>query len=185
MQLKKEAVETLRKRGWDNTKIDEATEDELRQELAPIYFEEPFELPTDPRKPYGNLVDEQIAKILEKTHQPLTLVEAIEFDEYTLSGTAENTLNIGNYSSAKRGVFVGRKLRVPRDLPEAQRYELLKTETKKLQFLAEAQLSGICQEAMGPSGFNDTSWHAVVSKIFIRATARVKELFETKVEGKE
>ena len=122
----------------------------------------------------------QATELIE-TRMPLTLVEAIEFDEYTLSGTAENTLNIGNYSSAKRGVFVGRKLRVPRDLPEAQRYELLKTETKKLQFLAEAQLSGICKEAMGPGGFNDTSWHNVVSGIFVRATKRVKELFETKV----
>ena len=177
MQLKTEAVEALRKRGWDNTKIDEATEEDIRQELAPIYFEEPFETTEEAEK--------QAPKALSKIQQPLHLVEAIEFDEYTLSGTAENTLNIGNYSSAKRGVFVGRKLRVPRDLTEAARYELLKTETKKLQFLAEAQLSGICKEAMGPGGFNDTSWHNVVSGIFVRATKRVKELFETKVETEE
>ena len=49
----------------------------------------------------------------------LEIVPETLFDEYTISGSAENTLNLGNYSSAKRGVFVGRKLQVPRDLPEA------------------------------------------------------------------
>lgn len=107
----------------------------------------------------------------------LELAAETLFDEYTLSGSAENTLNIGNYSSAKRGVFVGRKLQVPRDLPEAERFKLLTSEVKKLQFLAEAQLSGICKEAMGPNGFNDTSWHKIVSGVFTNAMARAKDLF--------
>ena len=107
----------------------------------------------------------------------LEIVPETLFDEYTISGSAENTLNLGNYSSAKRGVFVGRKLQVPRDLPEAERFKLLSGEVKKVQFLAEAQLSGICKEAMGPNGFNDTSWHKIVSGVFTNAMARAKDLF--------
>lgn len=107
----------------------------------------------------------------------LEITPEVLFDEYTISGSAENTLNLGNYSSAKRGVFVGRKLQVPRDLPEAERFKLLSSEVKKVQFLAEAQLSGICKEAMGPNGFNDTSWHKIVSGVFTNAMARAKDLF--------
>lgn len=108
-----------------------------------------------------------------------------EFEEYTISGSAENTLNIGNYSSAKRGVFVGKKLKLPANLDSQETFKILRDETKKLQMLAEAQLSGICAEAMGPEGFNDNSWHNVATRMFVNAIGKAKLLFGFQAKPKE
>lgn len=105
------------------------------------------------------------------------LIAPEEFEEYTISGSAENTLNIGNYSSAKRGVFVGKKFKLPANLDSQETFKILRDETKKLQMLAEAQLSGICAEAMGPESFNDNSWYNVASRMFINAIGKAKLLF--------
>lgn len=110
--------------------------------------------------------------------------EAIEEEEYTISGSAENTMNLGNYSSAKRGVFVGKKLKIAKNLSDAERFAKLREETKKVQMLAETQLSGICMEAMGPSGFDDASWLTISSRVFKNAMAKTKAVFGIKDEPK-
>jgi hypothetical protein len=128
-------------------------------------------------------VDAEIAKIeardneAKKSEEKAVVMEPIELEEITISGSAENTLNIGNYSSAKRGVFIGRKLKVPADMPSDKLYTVLREETRKLQMLAEAQLAGICAEAMGPEGFNDNSWFTVTKKVFLTSLAKAKTMF--------
>lgn len=124
----------------------------------------------------------------EKFPQPeepkAQVIDSIEEEEYTISGSAENTMNLGNYSSAKRGVFVGKKFKIAKNLSDAERFAKLREETKKVQMLAETQLSGICMEAMGPSGFDDASWLTISSRVFKNAMAKTKAVFGIKEEPK-
>ena len=158
----------LREAGYTNEDIDAMTQETVDNLLLAMGYDTHGE-----KLPQGQTADKAVLLIPE------------EFEEYTISGSAENTLNIGNYSSAKRGVFVGKKLKLPANLDSQETFKILREETKKLQMLAEAQLSGICAEAMGPEGFNDNSWHNVATRMFINAIGKAKLLFGFQAKPKE
>ena len=158
----------LREAGFSNAEIDAMTQEGVDNTLAKLGYDIHGE-----KLPQAQAADKAVLLIPE------------EFEEYTISGSAENTLNIGNYSSAKRGVFVGKKLKLPANLDSQETFKILRDETKKLQMLAEAQLSGICAEAMGPEGFNDNSWHNVATRMFVNAIGKAKLLFGFQAKPKE
>lgn len=154
--------------GLTNTEIDALTQEAVESLLLKLGYDIHGE-----KLPQAQAADKAMLLVPE------------EFEEYTISGSAENTLNIGNYSSAKRGVFVGKKFKLPANLDSQETFKILREETKKLQMLAEAQLSGICAEAMGPEGFNDNSWHNVANRMFVNAIGKAKLLFGLQARPKE
>lgn len=160
MEQTKVATILREEAGLTNTEIDAMTQEGVDNTLAKLGYDTHGE-----KLPQGQTAGKGMIPVPE------------EFEEYTISGSAENTLNIGNYSSAKRGVFVGKKLKLPANLDSQETFKILRDETKKLQMLAEAQLSGICAEAMGPEGFNDNSWHNVATRMFVNAIGKAKLLF--------
>ena len=97
--------------------------------------------------------------------------------EFTISANAANKLNLGNYSSADRGVFMSKKLLIPAHLSQEEKFNLIREETKKLQLLCEAQLAGIVAEYMGKEGFDDSTWTALHKKIFTKAIRAAKACF--------
>lgn len=95
--------------------------------------------------------------------------------EITISANAENTLNLGNYSSAKRGVFISKKIRIPADSTSEFEQKTIEEETKKLQAQAEMQLSWIVQTSM--KEFGNAEWGSLHAKVYWKARAIAFKLF--------
>ena len=95
--------------------------------------------------------------------------------EFTISVNAENTLNLGNYSSAKRGVFISKKIRLPADVTPEVEQRTLEDETKRLQAQSEMQLAWIVQTSM--KEFGNAEWGGLHAKIYWKARSIAFKLF--------
>ena len=91
-----------------------------------------------------------------------TLVKGVElgvkYTAFKISVNANQKLNLGDYSSAERGLFLSREVLIPEGVPEAEAFKILQDETRKLQFMAEAQLTAIVMHHMAT--LKDTSGYA-------------------------
>lgn len=93
-------------------------------------------------------------------------MEAIDktgWNEITVSVSANNKVNMGNYESADRTVFLTKKMRMAADIPMEQEMDLLTNETRRLQALAEAENARIVALFCAESG---AQVHADKVKIF-------------------
>lgn len=100
--------------------------------------------------------------------------EAIDkegWNEITVSVSANNKVNMGNYESADRTVFLTKKLRMAADIGMEQEMDLLTNETRRLQALAEAENARIvalfCAEAGAKTHEDKIKVFTGVHKAFI------------------
>lgn len=117
--------------------------------------------------------------LIQETRENQTLIAKrfIPDIEMTISANAANKLNLGNFSSADRGVFMSKKILIPGNLSEQEQFDLIRKETKKLQHLCEAQLAGIVAEYMSQEGYDDSTWTNLHKKIFTKAIRAAKAVF--------
>lgn len=108
-----------------------------------------------------------------------TQIESL-FEEVSITVNANNKLNIGDYSSAERGVFLGAKVKIPANLPPEERMNAILTETRKLQLMAETQLAAIAASTMARDGLNHAGWHRMFVQIFEVVRKRCLEAFGVK-----
>lgn len=107
--------------------------------------------------------------------------QPVEMEELSISASADNTLNLGDYSSAKRGIFLSAKVKVPSSQTPAERLETWRVETKKLQTLVELQMAAIVTEAMSRDGLNNIQWHRTFVGIFQLFLTRTYKVFGLEV----
>lgn len=103
--------------------------------------------------------------------------QPVEMEELSISASADNTLNLGDYSSAKRGIFLSTKVKVPSNQTPAERLESWRIETKKLQTLVELQMAAIVAEAMSRDGLANIQWHKTFINIFQMFLGRTYKVF--------
>jgi Holliday junction resolvase RusA-like endonuclease len=65
------------------------------------------------------------------------------FNELTISVSANNKVNLGNYESADRTVFLEKKLRLAADATMQEEHAIFENETRRLQSLADCELARI------------------------------------------
>lgn len=72
----------------------------------------------------------------------------VKYTSYKISVNANEKLNMGDYTSAERGLFLSREVLIPEGVSEEEGFKILQDETRKLQFMAEAQLKAIIMHHM-------------------------------------
>lgn len=100
-----------------------------------------------------------------------------KFVKMTISANAANKLNLGDYSSAERGVFMSKEIQVDESLPAQEQIDFIRNETKKLQVLCEAQLAGIVSAFFSKECLNQPHWTNVHNSTFTKAIGMVKAAF--------
>jgi hypothetical protein len=109
--------------------------------------------------------------------QPEPGPRAPKFVKMTISANAANKLNLGDYSSAERGVFMSKEIQVDESLSAQEQIDFIRNETKKLQTICEAQLAGIVAAFFTKEGLNQSHWVDVHNRMFTKALAMVKSAF--------
>lgn len=102
----------------------------------------------------------------------------------SITAQAANKLNIGDYSSADRGVFLKREIEINSDKSEQEKFAIIVMETKKLQMIAELQLAAITAEAMNRDNLNNAGWSNIFNGIWKRTKAITERLFGIEPEPK-
>lgn len=111
------------------------------------------------------------------------------FNELTISVSANNKVNLGNYESADRTVFLTKKLRMAADATMQEEHAIFENETRRLQSLADCELARItamfCNELDPQVHREKISIFTKVHKAFsIKARLafgiEVKEIVETR-----
>lgn len=72
----------------------------------------------------------------------------VKYTSYKISVNASEKLNMGDYTSAERGLFLSREVLIPEGVTEEEGFKILQDETRKIQFMAEAQLKAIIMHHM-------------------------------------
>lgn len=101
----------------------------------------------------------------------------VKYSAFKINVHAANKLNVGDYSSVERGLFLSRDVLIPEGTPEEEVFKILQTETRKIQFMADAQVAAIVLHVMNDmekdvdSGFIRTwkklataSWNGFANK---------------------
>ena len=83
----------------------------------------------------------------------------VKYTSFKISVNANEKLNMGDYTSAERGLFLSREVLIPEGVPEDEAFKILQDETRKLQFMAEAQLKAIIMHHM--AAMKENSGYAV------------------------
>lgn len=98
-------------------------------------------------------------------------IDKAGWNEVTVSVSANNKVNMGNYESADRTVFLTKKLRMAADIGMEQEMDLLTNETRRLQALAEAENARVvalfCTEAGAQAHTDKIKIFTGVHKAFI------------------
>lgn len=102
-----------------------------------------------------------VAARLERQAQELSLAKV-----YDITVQDSVKLNIGDYSSAERGVFLKGQCVVPAGATEEKRLLLIRKETKRLQLIASTQVAAIVADTMARDGINNVGWHRMFLDIF-------------------
>ena len=66
-------------------------------------------------------------------------IDETGWNEVTISVSANNKINIGNYESADRSVFLTKKMRLAADISLADEHAIFEQETRRLQALCETE----------------------------------------------
>ena len=111
------------------------------------------------------------------------------FNELTISVSANNKVNLGNYESADRTVFLTKKLRLAADATMQEEHAIFENETRRLQAVADCELARItavfCNELDAQTHRDKVGIFTKVHKAFsIKARLafgiEVKEIVETR-----
>lgn len=123
----------------------------------------------------GGTLAELEAVIVEKHKEEVK--PAPIMTEYVISASANNTLNIAQYTSAKRDIFMSKKIFIDDSIGDAKVFEILRNETRKLQALVEAQLASIIAQATAPEALNNAEWCKIHKTIFNKFLGITKKLY--------
>lgn len=106
----------------------------------------------------------------------------VKYSEFTISVTASNKLNLGDYSSAERDLSLSRKVLIPAGVAEPDAFIILQSETRKLQFMVEAQLAAIVVHTMAEiekssGGGYAATWKKLGSSAWTGFANKARKLF--------
>lgn len=126
---------------------------------------------------------------MQPTTNDRKVLDDTGFNELTISVSANNKVNLGNYESADRTVFLTKKLRLTADATMQEEHAIFENETRRLQSLADCELARItavfCNELDAQTHRDKVDIFARAHKAFaIKAKLafgiEVKEVVETR-----
>ena len=124
--------------------------------------------PTDPNPPE---IDANEVRLQLKEIQPW------RFAEMTISANAANKMNLGNYSSADRGIFMSKKIFIDQMLTATEQLAFIQDETRALQFMCEAQLGADMSHLMSqPGDFFNKAWADVGRQMYSVFIKKVRDV---------
>jgi hypothetical protein len=131
----------------------------------------PLDTSNPPTNPEATEVDQTAVELQLKE------IQAKRFAEMTISANAANKMNLGDYSSADRGIFMSKKIFVDMLLPADKRLEFIQNEARALQFICEAQLGGIMRQVMSqPGEFFNKAWAEVGLHMYSTFIKKVRDV---------
>jgi hypothetical protein len=131
----------------------------------------PLDTSNPPTNPEPTEVDQSAVELQLKE------IQAWRFAKMTITANAANKMNLGNYSSADRGIFMSKEIFVDMLLPADKRLEFIQNETRVLQFMCEAQLGADMHNIMKmPGDFFNKAWADLGLQMYSTFIKKVRDV---------
>ena len=109
---------------------------------------------------------------VEKTEVTKAPIDGEGYNEVTISVSANNKVNMGNYESADRTVFISKKIRMDAAISMRDEHTLIEQEIRRMNSLAEAENARIitlfCHECDPKAHGDKISIFSKVHKTFLK-----------------